>query len=151
MSDAFTAALTWTRTTPDFAYDTYSRDHALVLGSGTRVDSSAAAEFKGNPQRTNPEEQLVAALSSCHMLTFLAIAAKKRLVVNSYIDSASGVLAKDAEGKLAVTAVTLRPQVVFAPETPVDAPALSTLHAQAHSGCFIANSVHTVVTITPQG
>lgn len=93
----------------------------------------------------NPEEALVGALSACHMLTFLAIAARSRLTVESYEDDAVGVLEKNESGKLAVTRVTLRPRVVFA--EPVDAERLARLHHTAHENCFIAQSVKTVVTI----
>lgn len=139
----------WARTTPDFAYDTYSRDHELALAKGQRVPSSAAEGYLGNAERTNPEELLVAALSSCHMLTFLAICAKKTLVVDRYDDEAEGHLEKGADGKLQVTRVTLRPSVAFAPGTAVDAATLEKLHASAHRGCFIASSVKTEVTISP--
>lgn len=137
----------WSRSTADFSYDTYSRDHQLVLGAGTQVEASAAADYKGNAERTNPEELLVAALSSCHMLTFLAICAKKSLVVDRYDDAAEGQLEKGADGKLWVTRVTLRPRIVFAPGTTVDAATLTKLHESAHRGCFIASSVKTEVTV----
>ena len=142
----------WSRTTPDFAYDTYGRDHALGLGPGaaTTLEASAAVDFKGNPERTNPEELLVAALSSCHMLTFLAICAKKSLAVDRYEDDAEGHLEKGEDGKLWVTRVTLRPHVLFAPGVVVDAAALVKLHESAHRGCFIASSVKTEVTVEPQ-
>ncbi len=145
----FTARLSWQRHTPDFVYDTYKRDHDVVFGSGSRISASAAPAFKGDPTRINPEEQLVAALSSCHMLTFLAIAARKRLTVDAYDDDASGMLEKNQAGKLAVTKVTLRPRIRFAgtPPSPADVKAL---HERAHEECFIANSVHTVVTIQPR-
>lgn len=140
----------WSRTTPDFAYDTYSRDHALELAKDVRIASSAAEGYLGNPAHTNPEELLVAALSSCHMLTFLAICAKKSLVVDRYDDEAEGHLEKGTDGKTWVTRVTLRPAVAFAPETVVDAPTLEKLHASAHRGCFIASSVKTEVTVEPR-
>lgn len=136
----------WSRTTPDFDYATYSRAHDTTLESGVALPMSAAKEFSGDPTRANPEELLVAALSSCHMLTFLAIAAKKRLVVDRYDDEAEGVLEKNAEGVLAVTRVVLRPKVTFAGEAPT-AEVVAGLHAAAHRGCFIANSVKTEVTI----
>jgi organic hydroperoxide reductase OsmC/OhrA len=93
----------------------------------------------------NPEELLVAALSSCHMLSFLAIAARKRLMVLSYDDVAVGVMSPNDAGRLYVSKVTLRPKVVF--EVPPSADALQKLHHQAHTGCFIANSVITQVSV----
>lgn len=138
----------WSRTTPDFEYATYLRAHDVVLESGVAVPMSAAKEFSGDPTRANPEELLVAALSSCHMLTFLAIASKKRLVVDRYDDDAEGVLEKNADGVLSVTRVVLRPKVTFAGEAP-SADTLAALHASAHRGCFIANSVKTDVVVDP--
>ncbi len=87
------------------------------------------------------------ALSSCHMLTFLAICAKKGIAVDHYDDDAEGVLEKNEEGRLAVTRTTLRPKVTFGEGVRVDAEALRKLHESAHRGCFIAASVKTVVTV----
>lgn len=141
------ATIAWKRTTPDFAYETYGREHLVTFGGGARLAASSAPEYGGDAARPNPEEQLVAALSSCHMLTFLAICARKKLVVDAYDDAADGVLEKNAEGRLAVTRVVLRPKVRFAAGTSVDAAKLAELHASAHRGCFIANSVKTEVTV----
>lgn len=138
------ATISWKRATPDFAYDTYNREHEWAFDGGVTVAASAAPGFKGKPERVDPEEALVAALSACHMLTFLAIAAKKRLVVDSYTDEAVGWLDKNAEGKLAVTKVVLRPKVAFAG---AGAEQLAALHKAAHENCFIANSVKTEVTV----
>jgi organic hydroperoxide reductase OsmC/OhrA len=142
--------LAWARRTPDFDYDTYGREHTLTFGGGTRLEASAASEYRGDAARPNPEEQLVGALSSCHMLTFLAICARKKLVVDAYDDEAEGVLEKNAEGRLAVTRVVLRPLVRFAAGIALDAAKLAELHASAHRGCFIASSVMTVVTVEPR-
>lgn len=141
------AAVAWKRSTPDFAYDTYGRDHVVTYGGGARIEASAAPDYKGDGAKPNPEEQLVGALSSCHMLTFLAVCARKKLVVDAYDDQAEGVLEKNAEGRLAVTRVTLKPRVTFAEGTNVDDATLESLHAAAHRGCFIASSVKTEVTI----
>jgi organic hydroperoxide reductase OsmC/OhrA len=141
------ASLRWQRTTPDFTYDGYDRGHAVRFGSGIEVPASAAEEFKGDPKRVNPEEMFVAALSSCHMLTFLAIAARKRLVVEAYEDDAVGWLEKNADGRLAMTRVVLRPRVRFAGE--VSAEQLAKMHDKAHENCFIALSVKSDVTIEP--
>ncbi|MDP2312373.1 MAG: OsmC family protein [Pseudomonadota bacterium] len=146
---AHTATISWSRTTPDFAYDTYDRTHRISFGGGIAVAASSAPAFLGDPAKVNPEEQLVAALSSCHMLTFLAIAAKKRLVVDRYEDAAEGWLEKNAEGRLAVTRVVLRPKVSFAPGATVDAAMLADLHHKAHDNCFIAQSVKTDVRVEP--
>ena len=110
--------LEWKRGTEDFSYESYNRDHVLVFGGGARVPASAAPAYRGNPAHVNPEEALVAALSSCHMLTFLAVAAKKQFVVDQYSDHAVGTLEKNQNGRLALTRVILRPRIVFGGPTP---------------------------------
>lgn len=141
------ASVTWTRTTSDFAYETYVRDHRIVYGSGVAVDASSAPEYKGNPTLVNPEEAFVGALSSCHMLTFLAVAAKKGFVVDRYEDRAIGFLEPNADRRLAMTRVVLRPRVTFSGEKLPTAEELERLHHGAHVNCFIANSVKTEVTV----
>ena len=93
----------WKRETPDFAYETYNRDHDWAFDAGVTVRASANPAYLGSESCVDPEEAFVASLSSCHMLTFLAIAARKRYVVDGYHDEAVGVLAKDAAGRLAMT------------------------------------------------
>ena len=139
--------LEWKRGTESFSYETYSRDHVLLFEGGVRVSASAAPAYRGNPAHVNPEEALVAALSSCHMLTFLAVAAKKQFVVDQYSDHAVGVLEKNQKGKLAITRVTLRPRIAFGGPTPPTSEQIAALHERAHSDCFIANSVTTDVTV----
>lgn len=148
MSDHnFTATLRWQRTSADFSYDNYNRGHEVIVGSGVTLTASAAPAFKGDVDRVNPEELLLAALSSCHMLTFLAIASKKRFVVDAYDDDATAVMEKNAEGKMAVTKATLRPTTTFSGEKHPTPAELEHMHHQAHEGCFIANSVKTVVDV----
>src|ERR1700743_1671030 len=127
----------WTRTSADFAYDNYNRAHEVIFKHGAIIlPSSSAPTFKGDADRVDPEEAFVSALSSCHMLSLLAICARKRLSVDSYEDDAVGVLEKGANGKLQITRVTLRPHVVFTPGTPVDAKTLAEIHHRAHEECF---------------
>jgi len=140
----------WKRETPDFAYETYNRDHDWTFDAGVTVRASAAPAYLGSESCVDPEEAFVASLSSCHMLTFLALAARKRYVVDGYRDQAVGVLAKDSAGSLAVTKVTLRPEVRFGGEAGPTAEELSRLHDHAHRACFIANSVKTEVVVEPQ-
>ena len=140
--------LTWTRGEHEFSYETYSRDHEWRFDGGATVAASANPAYLGSEQPVDPEEAFVAAISSCHMLTFLAIAAKKRLVVDSYLDHAVGVMAKNEAGRMAITQVTLHPKIVFDGETP-DAEALERMHHRAHQECFIANSVATEITVEP--
>ena len=144
------ASLRWNRGDKPFTYEGYSRDHEWIFEGGQRLTGSAAEAFLGSPQGVDPEEALVIALSSCHMLTLLAIAAKKGWVVESYEDDAEGSLGKNEAGKLALTQVILRPRIVFADDKVLDAEALQRLHHQAHENCFIANSVKTEVVVEPQ-
>ena len=140
----------WERETPDFAYETYNRDHDWSFDAGVTVRASANPAYLGSESCVDPEEAFVASLSSCHMLTFLAITARKRYVVDGYHDEAVGVLAKDATGRLAMTRVTLRPLVHFGGEKMPGFEELRQLHDQAHHACFIANSVKTDVVVEPQ-
>ncbi len=137
----------WKRETENFSYESYNRDHLWTFEGGVRIPASAAPAYRGNPAHVDPEEALVAALSSCHMLTFLAIAAKKQFVVDHYSDNAVGFLEKNAKGKLAITRVILRPRVTFGGQTPPTLEQIKSLHERAHSECFIANSVTTDVTV----
>lgn len=141
------ASLHWARDGAAFTYEAYPREHEVVLGQQTKVAASSAKEYRGRPERANPEEMLVGAASSCHMLTFLAICAREKLVVDGYDDHAVGWLEKDERGRLSVTRIVLHPRVHFAGGAAVDAARLASLHEQAHHGCFIANSIRTAVTV----
>ncbi len=141
------AEIVWKRQTESFAYDNYNRAHDWNFDAGVTVPGSAAPGYKGEPDRVDPEEAFVASLSSCHMLTFLAIAAKKKLVVDAYEDRAVGHMDKNAQGKLAITSVDLHPHVTFAPGVEVDAAALKKMHHDAHENCFIANSVKSLIIV----
>lgn len=144
-----TATIEWQRGDAEFTYPTYSRNHTVTFANGHVVESSAAADFLGDPDKVDPEAMFVASLSNCHMLTFLAIAAKKRLVVESYVDHASGVLGTLENKKMAMTTVTLRPEVVFGDETTPDPDTINDMHHKAHEYCFIANSVSCAVEVEP--
>jgi organic hydroperoxide reductase OsmC/OhrA len=141
------STLTWKRQSADFTYDSYNREHTWTFDGGTDVRASASPAYKGDPACVDPEEALVAALSSCQMLTFLAIAAKKRFIVDSYTDDAVGFLEKGADGKLALTRIVLRPQIVFRGEKRPSAEELDQMNHAAHDACFIANSLKASVTI----
>ena len=145
------ASVRWQRSSADFTYDSYNRSHDVMFKAGAIVvPSSAAPAFKGDAERVDPEEAFVGSLSACHLLTFLAICARKRLTVDSYEDDAFGIMTKRADGKLWVSHVTLRPRVRFAAGTKVDAEILADIHHKSHDECFIANSVKTVVSVEPQ-
>jgi len=140
------STLRWQRLGGDFAAKTYSRDHTLEFKAGQQLKASAAPAYAGSADAADPEEMLTAALSSCHMLTFLALAAQKGFTVESYGDEAVGVLEKNPEGRLALTRVTLSPTIIFAGTGPTE-DELRVLHERAHRGCFVANSVKTEVTV----
>src|SRR6187397_2732118 len=108
--------LTWQRGDKPFEYQKYSRDHTWKFDGGHEMQASAAPAYLGNERCVDPEEAFVASLSSCHMLTFLAIACKKKFVVEGYRDQAVGLLDKDAAGRLAIVKVTLHPEVKFGGE-----------------------------------
>jgi organic hydroperoxide reductase OsmC/OhrA len=143
------ANIVWQRSSKDYTYDSYNRAHEWRFTAAT-VPASAAKEYRGEPDRVNPEEAYVAALSACHMLTFLAIAAKRKLPLDSYTDAAVGRLEKNQAGRLAITRVTLRPKIVWSAGVTVSDAELEKMHHDAHAGCFIANSVNTEVTVEPQ-
>jgi organic hydroperoxide reductase OsmC/OhrA len=145
------ASVRWKRTSADFTYDTYNRAHAVTFKRGAIVlPCSGAPEFKGDADRVDPEEAFVGSLSACHMLTFLAICARKRLTVETYEDDAVGFMEKGSNGKLWVSRVRLQPRVKFAQGASPDAPALAEIHHLSHLECFIANSVKTDVSVAPQ-
>jgi organic hydroperoxide reductase OsmC/OhrA len=145
------ASIAWKRTSADFTYDTYNRAHEVRFKDGAIVlPASSAPAFKGDAERVDPEEAFVGSLSSCHMLTFLAICARKRLTVESYEDDATGWLEKGENGRLWMARVALKPRVRFGENTNVDSAALAELHRQSHVECFIANSVKTAISVEAQ-
>jgi len=141
------ATVVWARNGADFGYKTYPRDHVWRFDNGIEIPGSAAPAYLGNPDRVDPEGAFVAALSSCHMLTFLALASNKGFVVDSYEDAAVGHLGKNAAGKMALLSIDLHPKIVFSgAKLPAQAD-LDWLHDKAHRECFIANSVTTEVQV----
>jgi organic hydroperoxide reductase OsmC/OhrA len=136
----------------DFLKGQYSRAHEWAFDGGAVVPASASPHIVPAPWSdaagVDPEEAFVASLSSCHMLFFIDFARRAGLVVESYVDEAEGVLEKGADGKMAMTRVTLRPAVMWGGDAP-DAAALAELHHRAHDACFIANSVTTGVSVEP--
>jgi organic hydroperoxide reductase OsmC/OhrA len=140
------ANIQWKRQSADFVYETYDRSHGMSFPGGQKVQGSAAPAFFGNAALTNPEELLAASLGSCHMLTFLAVAAKSRFVVDSYEDEAVAVLDKNEAGKMAVTQILLKPKVRFSGQAP-DAAKFQELHNKAHHNCMIGNSLKSKVIV----
>ena len=135
------ANIKWARNGADFGYRNYSRDHIWRFDNGVEVPGSAAPAYLGNPQRVDPETAFVAALSSCHMLTFLAVASNKGFVVDSYEDNAVGRLEKNVDGKFAITRVELHPKISYSGDKQPTQTDIDWLHDKAHRECFIANSV----------
>jgi organic hydroperoxide reductase OsmC/OhrA len=121
--------------------NTYSRDHKAVISADVEIPASAAPEYLGNPALADPEQLLVSALASCHMLVFLAICEGSGYIVESYVDEAVGEVSKGVEGYQWVSSITLRPRVTFAGEKQPSRETLSRMHDRAHKGCFIANSI----------
>jgi len=137
----YRVAVRWTGNTGSgtTGYRDYARDHEVVVDGKPTLAGSADPAFRGAPDRWNPEELLVAALSQCHMLTYLSLCARAGVVVTGYVDSASGVMREEAGNSGRFAEVVLRPEVTVAEPGMVDK-AMS-LHEPAHETCFIANSV----------
>ena len=141
-------ALNWQKGDAPFTYEAYPRNHDIAFKTGAaHIAVSASPAYRGDAGKPDPEDLLVASMSSCHMLSFLAIAAKKRLTVLSYQDDAVGFLEDDG-GKLWITRAILRPKIVF--ETEPDAETLAHIHHMAHQACFIANSLKTDIQVQPR-
>ena len=140
-------SLTWKRGDTPFEYQKYCRDHTWKFDGGHEMQASAAPAYLGNPKNVDPEEAFVISLSSCHMLTFLAIACKRKFVLDEYTDEAVGRMEKNAEGKLAITRVTLKQKLKFSGDKQPTAEEIDEMNHAAHDQCFIANSVKTEVTV----
>jgi organic hydroperoxide reductase OsmC/OhrA len=139
--------LTWEKGEAPFTYNDYPRNHTIAFKNGQEaLTVSAAPVYKGDPTKCDPEDMLVASLSSCHMLSFLAICTKKKVTVTAYRDDAVGFLENEG-GRLWMTRVILRPKV----DCDADAATLEAIHHLAHDACFIASSVKTLVTVELPG
>ena len=147
----FEAQLAWQRSGQSFADQRYSRAHEWSFDGGARVHASSSPLSvpvpMSDPAGVDPEEALVAAVSSCHMLFFLSLAAQRGFVVDSYRDHALGILDKNPQGKLAMTRITLRPEIVFSGARQPVHEDLVALHHAAHHKCYIANSLSTEVVV----
>lgn len=152
MSEYF-AIIHWERNGEAFTDNRYSRSHTWTFDGGIEVPASSSPHVVplpySNPSAVDPEEAFVASLSSCHMLWFLSIAAKRGFRVDSYTDDAAGVMKKDESGRLAITRVTLRPRVTFSGDKLPTQAEIQAMHHEAHEQCFIANSVTTDVRCEP--
>ena len=148
----YMAKINWRRASNEnFIDNQYSRGHEWCFDGGVIVPASSSAHVVPLPysiaDHVDPEEAFVASLSSCHMLFFLSIAAKRKYVVDCYVDHAVGIMAKDNEGNMAMTKVTLRPKVKFFSDKQPSLAQLEKMHHLSHQQCFIANSVKSQIVI----
>ena len=136
----YTAHLVWDGNRGDgtVTYAAYGRDYRISIDGKPLIEGSADATFHGDPHKLNPEDLLVAAISSCHMLAYLALCAREGVTVVAYEDDARGVLRLNAGGGGRFEAVTIRPRVVVARAEMIDR--ARELHVRAHESCFIASS-----------
>ena len=144
----FKVKLEWKSDSEDFSYNNYTRTHQWIFGGGSEITASAAPDYLGKAEFVNPEEAFAASLSSCHLLTFLAIASFKKYTIKSYKDETVAVVEKNKDSKQAVTRVFLRPKVEFSGDLP-DEDEIKKMHHKAHTECFISNSVLTEIIVEP--
>ncbi|HSU54584.1 MAG TPA: OsmC family protein [Candidatus Dormibacteraeota bacterium] len=141
------ATIRWTRTSDEFLKGRYSREHTWSFDGGATVPASASPSVVpapwSNPAAVDPEEGFVAAVSSCHMLTFVFLAGRQGFQVDSYADEAVGKMTKNERGVPWVSEVTLNPKIVYSGTKTPTAEQEHELHHQAHEQCYIAQSVKT--------
>ncbi|WP_163832721.1 OsmC family protein [Spartinivicinus ruber] len=148
----YTATIRWQKADDeDYLANQYSRAHTWSFDGGLTIPASSSPHIVPLPYseeaNVDPEEAFVASLSSCHMLFFLAIAAKRKFIINEYVDNAIGTLEKDTDGRMAMTTVILHPKISFDGSKPTRQE-LEEIHHLSHEKCFIANSVKTKVITT---
>lgn len=148
-----TATIRWQNDGENIADNTYSRGHVWEFDGGAVVAASAAPHIVPAPmsiaENVDPEEAFVASLSSCHMLFFLSIAARRGYNIEAYVDPAIGEMAKDEQGRMSIRKVTLRPHIAWTGEKVPSKEQQKKMHHQSHKLCFIANSVKTEVVVEP--
>lgn len=144
---AYIINLNWKKTSAEFTYEKLNRDHTLHFSGNQTLNNSASPEYFGNANMTNPEELLASATASCHMMTFLAVAAKMGFVVESYDCKAEALMGKNAEGRFSVTEINLYPKIEFSGEKRPNDEQLKGLHEKAHKNCFIAQSLQSKVNV----
>ena len=149
----YTAQVVWERGSQPFVDNRYSRRHVIRFDGGVEIAGSSSPHSVrvpySDPHAVDPEEAFVASVSSCHMLWFLSIAAGRKFRVDRYADAAEGVMEKNAAGKLAITVVTLRPDVRFSGDRLPTQDEIHAMHHEAHDECFIANSVRSEIRVEP--
>ncbi len=146
-----TATVAWERGGAKFTDNRYSRAHRWMFDGGATVPASSSPHAVpvplSDPANVDPEEAFIAAISSCHMLWFLSIAAKRGFVIDAYTDRPVATMEKIDQGRLAITRATLRPEIRFGESATPTAEVLREMHDEAHRKCFIANSVRTEITV----
>ena len=143
----YVAELRWSLGSAELAPGRYNPNHRMTFSGGLAATMSPAPDYGGDPRFVNPEEAMAAALSSCHMLTFLALAAKAKWKVRGYRDRAVATLAKMPDGRTKVRAITLHPKVEFEAGHEVGRDRLEEMHERAHRYCFVANALNCDMTV----
>ena len=137
----YVAELSWSLEDGELAHGKYSPNHRMNFSGGMSATMTSAPEYGGDPRYVNPEEALAAALGSCHMMTFLALAAKARWKLRKYRDRAVAVLGKTEDGRMKVSEIVLHPVIEFEPGHEIEPEKLREMHERAHRYCFVANAI----------
>ena len=133
--------LNWKLLGQDFSPGSYSVDHIITVNDNLSLPGSSAPDYGGNENNLNPEQGLAAAISSCHMMTFLALAAKMKWPVLNYSDKAIAFLGKNSKGKMSVTKIELNPKITFKDNFEVSQNEMTKMQDRSHRYCFIANAL----------
>lgn len=144
---SYSIDLVWKNSDADFAFDSYSRDHKITFSTNQVLLTSSAAEYLGNGNLSNPEEILAAAVASCHMLTFFALASKMGHNIESYTCKSTAKLGKNEANKISVTEIDLAPVIQFRGDKIPTSEQVRGMHEKAHKNCFIAQSINSKVNI----
>ncbi len=139
--------LTWYLNNGNLTPGKYSNKHEIKFNPNVSIIGDSAPDWQGDPKNSNPEQTLAASLSSCHMMTFLALAAKMNWPVLSYKDNAIATLGKNSAGKMSVTSIELNPKVKFSENFSIDQKKMKEIQDRAHRYCFIANSLSSEVKV----
>lgn len=137
----YVSELSWSLKDGELAPGKYNANHRMRFSGGLEATMTPAPDYGGDPRYVNPEEALAASLSSCHMMTFLALAAKAKWKVTTYRDRAVAVIDKNEQGRMWVSGITLNPVTEFEPGHEIDHDKLEEMHERAHRYCFVANSL----------
>ena len=133
--------LNWTLGNGELSYGQYNTDHKIKINDEILLNAGSAAEYGGSPNNLNPEQALAAAISSCHMMTFLALAAKMKWPVITYEDKAVAYLGKNSNNKMSVNKIELNPKITFQSNFSVSDEEMAKMQDRSHRYCFIANSL----------